>query len=123
MDEILLKTLDSYFIGLSNTGYRNYEETESILTVLILQEILEGELHSYIKEEDLLTIFDTIDSLLCTSCLLRQYFGCNSYKTSIAVYNDYTAKLYSIQEELQNIKNKVDSIINIQGWEYYLTKS
>ena len=48
----LLKALSQYFTGLSATGYRNYNEVNQLLVLIVVKELIDSPLSVLLTEDD-----------------------------------------------------------------------
>jgi hypothetical protein len=56
-------SLERYFSALSHIGYRSYKQVDNMITVLFIEELLDGQLSQFITEDDYRSISNAIECL------------------------------------------------------------
>lgn len=70
LTELGFTGLKNYFHSLSVFGYKSYKEVEKLLVLLFIEELLNGNLSSYITDDDYRTLTKVLYNLFGTSCLI-----------------------------------------------------
>lgn len=67
---LAVNSINKYFYVLSLFGYKKYDEVYSLLSILFIEEILNGKLSDFIKENDYKLLLDCICKISHNSCLV-----------------------------------------------------
>lgn len=71
--------LQNYFHALSIFGYKSYKEVAKLVTLLFIEELLNGNLSSFVTDDDYKTLTSVLYKLFGTSCLIPYpEYKCNT---------------------------------------------
>lgn len=90
MDELLYESLRRYFTGLENTGYRKQRDVDRLLILIMIIELLCGELFCFIDEDDKKVIDKALSCLYGSNCLIPYP---NKYSKSVNYFIDNPCKV------------------------------
>lgn len=70
LTELSYNGINTYFNTLATLGYKNYKEVNKLLTLLFIEEFINGPFSLYINEEDYRTITNVLYCLYGSTCLI-----------------------------------------------------
>ena len=78
LTELGFTGLQNYFHALSVFGYKSYKEVGKLVVLLFIEELLNGNLSSYVTDDDYRTLTNVLYGLFGTTCLIPYpEFKCN----------------------------------------------
>lgn len=78
LDELAYTGLQNYFHAVSVFGYKSYKEVSKLLTLLFIDDVLDGSLSYYVTDDDYRLFTEVLYNMFGTTCLVPYpEFKCN----------------------------------------------